>query len=770
MSAELRDRLIMNANPSSFAPDTIGVSGQGNLLSKPLDPSMGQAVIQWLRDRTEVGLPPCGLLAGQSVLTALMALYGKNPNHQGPLNDVDVFWCRTDGLMDEGWLDKGDKESFWMRMPNEAYDQIFERRICIISGVKIGRLNLIEQYAPTSSKHKLSGPQAVSTAQRLDLTLADFDLSCVEVGVDLSTGLMKWTKEFESCMAGKPVIATEISVPERTWMRALKKHHEMPWLTFDIEQIASSVQLHQVYAYMQVSPDHKMSDRLEGWQKHHESALLQFDTQGRITPMWNTQMWRDWDQKNIDLRARADNVRRIPTTLIDADALVINKMLDHYKPVEFTLLPQDELSPLQRMIKLTSSDNHNHGDLPLPNRGKMLLEYGSVQDFDAYLSVNAQRLFDSNIAPRLKEGRDLIAATCLNTDPGFMAVLIKHVNGRAVLDVDAFFDSLTCAAARNPVAATQYADLLLGMTQEFKDDDAQPLFHRALMLLDRNEHLMRWWAERGLPGDRMCPLGRSAADIILARKSRTLFNPGDRYVQNHSEAPQVSAWMQEHLLPDSMERIRLKQRFAKALDNNDVEQARRLIREGVNPNHCVVTDVFAMASACFNPDSSMLKMLLEEGIDVDAIELDGRTGAMIAAREDNHQHLQMLIDAGARLDLQSSDGSSALDMACKCGRLTCVRMLLDAGAPWHTIDECENDPMDNALLFGKSEVVAEFLRRSQPGHERDRMMSRIETLCECSQNIDPYIRDELAALMTAMKAQDQMKSIIASAAKLRAIA
>lgn len=70
--------------------------------------------------------------------------------------------------------------------------------------------------------------------------------------------------------------------------------------------------------------------------------------------------------------ARADNVRRIPTTLIDADALVINKMLDHYKPVEFMLLPQDELSPLQRMIKLTSSDNHNHGDLPLPNRGKML--------------------------------------------------------------------------------------------------------------------------------------------------------------------------------------------------------------------------------------------------------------------------------------------------------------------------------------------------------------------------------------------------------------
>lgn len=748
-------------------------SSHGALLREPLNESMGKAVMQWLQAHAQVQLPPKGLLAGQSVCTALLALYGADPNRQGPLNDVDVFWSRRDGLLESGWVDMADPGTFWMRQHDEAYDQIFARKICITSGFKVGQLNMIEQLIPSQSDLRLSGPDAISDQDRLELTLSDFDLSCVEVGIDLATGKMSWTREFAECMTGKPVVASAVAVPERTWLRALKKSGEMPWLNFDLTQILSTVQMHQAHAYLQLKPSGNLDKCLAGWREHHESLLMELDAHQLLKPMWRNDVW----PLSSDSHQRAHAVRSMHLSLTQDDAAVLKAMLAPYPALSKTPPADDvddfspnNLSGLHAFPKLTQSSSFSIGGLPLPQRGEILISHGTPEEFDEYLQREGDALFAENVKPRKEASANLVAAVCCARGPRFMGILLKHVRGRKVLDAKGFADCFALIGARPTDEAIWYAEALLSMTHEIKDSAKQPMFHRVLQALNRKEHLMNWWVEKGLPGDRLDQFGCSASDILWWIKVKSEFNTDDT-PSKMSQEPVAQSWLLPHLTEGGLERSKDKMTFMRAIDSGDVQKARELIQGGMNPNHCARPNDFPLIAATHALNSTdMLEMLLKEGADPDVSELIGSTALMVAARQNRHAHLRMLIDAGCDIQLQNKDGSSALDFACKAGNLMCVKILLDAGASTHSADRGEMSPMDNALLYNRAAIVAEFLQRAEPGQQQERVMRRIEQLIEATDTITAETRSEVQALMQAMRARDQMQAILATVSVSRRIA
>lgn len=219
------------------------MSSKKTLLKEPLSAEMGESVVRYLKELYP-DLPNQGYLAGQSVTSALLAIYGVDQEKKGPVNDLDVFVSDSDifesilatskmNLAHKNPLDKmldeisdpdGPKETGQVEV-RDAYDGPFlTSSRGIVNVEKIGLLNLIQ----------------MGKIHSLDSLLKSFDFNLVSVGIDLESNRMEWIPHFESFIEnGKAELIRNADL--RSLVRALKKADEMPWIDMEIKPIALKI-------------------------------------------------------------------------------------------------------------------------------------------------------------------------------------------------------------------------------------------------------------------------------------------------------------------------------------------------------------------------------------------------------------------------------------------------------------------------------------------------------------------------------------------------
>lgn len=221
------------------------MSSDTPLLNQPLSPDMGAAVVEYLR--AIVALPDRGVVAGQAVCSALLALYGDG-QRQGPINDVDVFFNVTprhkhqiDPQLRVYWdrLAGGGMDT--IDIDNDVDHGVYGTNILperdIVGVKRLGKLNLIEMGKPFTTEELVS----------------EFDFNLVSVGVDLDTGKMGWSSEFTSFL-NDPKLESRNNRAQRTFVRALKKSREMPWLPSDLKQLAQNLVRFQMQCISESRP------------------------------------------------------------------------------------------------------------------------------------------------------------------------------------------------------------------------------------------------------------------------------------------------------------------------------------------------------------------------------------------------------------------------------------------------------------------------------------------------------------------------------------
>ena len=164
-------------------------------------------------------LPEQGVVAGQSVASALMEELGKGP---GVYNDIDIFMPadaqREAEMNSQGHLER---ESLRLGIPLASLDEY--RALGMTEGSDLHILGSTEDGVLNYVWCKCSDELTLSPAK----IVYSFDLNCVEVAIDLKTKRLYWSQGFEYFLQTRELQITSVSTPVRTLLRYLKKRDEL---------------------------------------------------------------------------------------------------------------------------------------------------------------------------------------------------------------------------------------------------------------------------------------------------------------------------------------------------------------------------------------------------------------------------------------------------------------------------------------------------------------------------------------------------------------
>lgn len=178
-----------------------------------------------------------------------------------------------------------------------------------------------------------------------------------------------------------------------------------------------------------------------------------------------------------------------------------------------------------------------------------------------------------------------------------------------------------------------------------------------------------------------------------------------------------------------------RQELEAALQLGDFEGARRLVENGTDPTHSLISsarrgepatvewlldagaDVSgrlgarALLYALKQQDPSVAELLRAHGADVDGADASGVTLLMAMARSDapRRRTQRALLDAGANVNAKSLSGRTPLMFAVRSGRPMDVRLLLSSGAD---VDATDRDGWSSLMLAvrdGRLPLVDELL-------------------------------------------------------------
>lgn len=190
--------------------------------SLKLDAGMGAGILARLATFTD--LPKNGFVAGQSVASALSELYGDGKAVK--YNDIDVFVPTI-------VLKTDNSEEGEQRTPHLKRKRVLET--CAFQTTELeddyGQINLATRkrykVTRTSRKDMLNEVHCLFETTEAQPFLRTFDMNCVQTCIDLKTGLLHWTPEYEAFHTTRQLDIVTLHTPFQSLIRYFKKRLEL---------------------------------------------------------------------------------------------------------------------------------------------------------------------------------------------------------------------------------------------------------------------------------------------------------------------------------------------------------------------------------------------------------------------------------------------------------------------------------------------------------------------------------------------------------------
>ncbi len=150
-----------------------------------------------------------------------------------------------------------------------------------------------------------------------------------------------------------------------------------------------------------------------------------------------------------------------------------------------------------------------------------------------------------------------------------------------------------------------------------------------------------------------------------------------------------------------------------ALNNKNIDQIIKLIRQGANINLQTTNGHTALMIAIINNKIDIVKELLKNGADINLQSNENKhTALMVAIEYNNLAIVTELLKNGADINLTDAGRNTALMFAIEYNNLAIVTELLKNGADINLTDACRNTALMFATQNNNLDIVTELLKNS----------------------------------------------------------
>lgn len=188
----------------------------------------------------------------------------------------------------------------------------------------------------------------------------------------------------------------------------------------------------------------------------------------------------------------------------------------------------------------------------------------------------------------------------------------------------------------------------------------------------------------------------------------------------------------------------VQQAFHEAIQNDDIENARRMIAAGADVN--APYDEYENRSfldACYSGNFDLVKMLVEAGADVDLPDSSGTVPLVraIVSWHETDEVVKYLIECGANVNACAGETWTPLEAAVHENAADIVKLLLDAGANPQICSEKTEYSLVTAADWGYVDIVKMLLDAgADPNFSADENCTPLVAACR-------WGHDEAAALL-----------------------
>lgn len=135
-----------------------------------------------------------------------------------------------------------------------------------------------------------------------------------------------------------------------------------------------------------------------------------------------------------------------------------------------------------------------------------------------------------------------------------------------------------------------------------------------------------------------------------------------------------------------------------AITNDNLEEVKRLLDEGVEINAWNKDGDTALMYASEDGKIELVKLLLDKGADVNATGYDGCTALIRACENEKIEVIKRLLKNKADVNVRAKDGETALICACQKGNLEVAKVLIAKGADVNAKGEDSRTPLIMACI------------------------------------------------------------------------
>ncbi|MDF3047035.1 MAG: uncharacterized protein K0R73_153 [Candidatus Midichloriaceae bacterium] len=174
------------------------------------------------------------------------------------------------------------------------------------------------------------------------------------------------------------------------------------------------------------------------------------------------------------------------------------------------------------------------------------------------------------------------------------------------------------------------------------------------------------------------------ADAIRLKEDKNFINQliQELYLKKHSEKPMHTA-----------------------IYNNDLEEVKKLLGEGVDIND---QNDMAICHAAFWGRLPIIEFLIANGANVNDKNINGNTPLHAAAFMKHLDIVNLLIEKSVNISAKNNMGITSLSFAAQAGDIDIIKVLLKNDADVNTQDNLGNAPLHISVFMGHKDVV-EFL-------------------------------------------------------------